>query len=159
MNIKDKHASYEQARRRNLLTTTTVRIFGVPLQARASDGYIPIWWCGIGLDGAEHRKTTYRIWYLPEADIVESGKAEGFSFEGHRVHWYDVKRDCTPVEESFSPVSLAHSARLVLGNRFEGAPRWWFGPAEWWFDREQVPVTLDPTAGPTGTKVPTTIKP
>lgn len=156
MTDNDEQVSYEQAKRKNLLAATTVRIFGVPLQTSASNGYIPIWWCGIGLDGAEHRETTYRIWHIPEADIVESGEIEGFSFQGHQVHRYDVKRDCTPIEESYTPVSLTHSARLFLGGDFGG------GPLEWRFEERvvgDVPVTLDPTAGPTGTKPPTTLDP
>jgi hypothetical protein len=153
MGIKYEHASYGQARRGSLLAATTVRVFGVPLQSKASDGYIPIWWCGIGVDGVEHRETTHRIWHLPEAAIVESRKATGFSFEGHDVYFYNVKRDCTPLEESFSPISLAHSARLFLGGRFG------IEPLEWLSAERDVPVTIDPTAGPTGTKPPTTIDP
>jgi len=153
MRIKDEHVSYVQARRKSLLAATTVRVFGVPLQSKVSDGYIPIWWCGIGVDGVEHRETTYRIWHLPKAAIVESGKAKGFSFEGHDVYFYNVKRECTPLEESLSPVSLAHSARLFLGGRLGG------GPVEWLSAERDVPVTLEPTAGPTGSKPPTTLEP
>lgn len=148
--MNDDQVSYEEARKRNLVAATTLRVFGIPLRSKASEGYLPVLWCGISVEGAEHREATNRIWHLPEADIVGSGEAEGFRVEGHPVHWYDLKRESTPVEESYTPISLTFSARLFLGSRFGGGS---FGGAG------TVPVTIDPTAGPTGTKVPTTITP
>jgi hypothetical protein len=154
MRSKDEHDLYTEARRKSVLAAKTVKLFGVPLQSNPSDGYMPIWWCGIGINGAEHRETTYRIWHVPKAAILDSGRIDGFTFEGRDVYFYNVARDCTPLEESYSPISLTHSARLFLGGRFNSGPMEWLAAKE-----EDVPVTLDPTAGPTGTKPPTTIEP
>jgi hypothetical protein len=158
--MSGQHATYDDARKRSLIAASTIRILGVPLHGRDAGAAVTIWWCGIGVDGAEHREPTHRIWHIPRADIADSGEVEGFCFEGHDVHWYDVKPDCAPVEESYAPVSLTHSARFYLRGRFGGGG--WGGG--WWGvidgGDEPIPVTISPspTVSPTGAP-PTTIQP
>lgn len=151
--MKDEAASYERARKDNLRAAGTIRVFGVPLGARPAESHQPILFCGLSVEGAEHREATRRIWHLQSTDILATGPVEGFAVEAGRVHWYDLKRESTPIEESYTPVSLAYSARLFLGGRFGGLFGGFGGVVG------DVPVTLDPTAGPTGTKPPTTIHP
>ena len=161
---RQEHVSYTEARRISLVAATTTRIFGVPLHEGGHHGHRSIWWCGIGMNGAEHREPTKRIWHIPESDIVESGEASGFNVDDRQVVWFDVKRECTPVEESYTPVSLAHSARMFLRQRGFGGfrfPVWWGIEGGDGDDPNPIPVTLDPRSPspPLTGQPPTTIFP
>ena len=154
MNAKEQSVTYQEARQQGFIAAYTVRIFGVPLDGNVNESHIAIWWCGIAVDGLEHRQGTNRIWHLPNADIVASGEVDGFEFNGHQVYFYDLDRDSDPIEETFSPVSLSHTLRLYFGSLLghypleaQAAPG---GPP--------VTISPNPTTSPTGTP-PITISP
>lgn len=135
------NSGYQNAREMNFRRATTVRVFGVPTE-KTTDGYVTILWCGIAVDGVENRQPTERIWHLPKADIVETGKADG------GIQWFDLRKETTAVEESYSPVSLIHVARMRLGRRFGR-----LGSVG------DVPVTIEPTSTTIPSSPPVTISP
>ncbi len=138
-------AGYDKARAANLRQAACVRVFGVAAESIDRD-HETILWCGIGIDGVEHHQATDRIWHLPKSDIVASGKADGVGVRG--VSWYDLRKDSTPVEEVYAPVSLVHVARMRLGGRFGHLGT--FG---------DVPITIEPTSTTIPSSPPVTLNP
>lgn len=156
-NEETSYPSYEDARRDALARAHTVRILGVPLDGTSSETHIAILWCGIAVDGAEHRQGTHRIWHLRKADLVASGIVDDFEFNGNRVNFYDLDRDSDPVEETYSSVSLSHTLRLFFGSVLGDAPLEALASG---LIKNPVPLTISPTPtiSPTGTP-PITILP
>lgn len=154
---EESYPSYQQARRDAFVSAYTVRVFGVPLDGGIDESHIAIWWCGIAVDGLEHRQGTTRVWHLPKTDVVTRGKVEDFEFNGNQVFFFDLDRDSDPVEETYSPVSLSHTLRLYFSSVLGDSP---FEALAGATKPPPVPLTISPspTTSPTGTP-PITIKP
>jgi hypothetical protein len=108
---KSSNPQYQDAHRENLLAAISVRVYGVPLQNPSLEGYTAIWFCGVLVRNRDLRRCTKRILHIPQDRVVAAGEVDGFLFEEHQVHWFDVQIETTLVEEQYIPIPLKDEIR------------------------------------------------
>jgi hypothetical protein len=129
--------SYAEARKTLISNTTSVRIYGVPLEgADEGDSYHVFLFCGWALGSEERLEPTDRILRLKKGEVSASGQVPGFEHRGHDVHWYEVDLGAHLVEEMYLSIPISHLVPLRLG-----------------IERAAIPVTIRPD-GPRPTQSP-----
>lgn len=107
--------TYAESRTRQVTSATQVRLYGVPLKdANNLEGHTAIIYCGFQSDGIDLRECTDRIWHVPDDGISSFGALEDFPCERGTVHYFDVAKDATPIEEQYVPISLGLVQRDAL---------------------------------------------
>lgn len=112
---KDTSVNYSQARERQITSTLTIRIYGIPFADNGHvEGHMSMMFCGFQAEGNEYRECSTRIWHIPENKILASGAVKGFSCDGDPVHFFEVPKDICAVEEQYVSVSLAMLVRDAI---------------------------------------------
>lgn len=101
-----------EARRRGLTSAVTIEILGVPIKdTNTLDGYYPIEFRGVRVQGRVDDQGSGRIWHIPESRILAHGDTGETIRNGESVHWYQVREDATAIEERYFRIPVTTALR------------------------------------------------